>query len=496
MRGKIASLVLSSAWSQAMEDGTRFRKNLLRRFSLESLAAYSRKNKQNIVKLLLSRGTIDAARDALSLLRPLERKLWAWRIREVQVGPQTPIVQSLEPLTGFNPSKVIYFVSNSYPYTNSGYSIRTHEVAKGMQEWGFEYEVVTRLGYPVSIGKIPESASESIENTHYTRLLPWWYSVCKKRRIEKSVELLTEEAREFGAELLHTTTDFHNAIIASRVAYELGIPWVYEVRGEAESTWLSQPAIDGSLRNESSDLYQQWRFKETEAAERAWKVYTLSEVSKADFVSRGVDSEKISVVPNSISSEIPKIRKSKSQLEKSLHLDSRVWVGAASALVGYEGFDVLIKALAYLPEEFGVLLVGAGTAKPDLIRLAKNLGLESRVKFAGKVPPSEVEQWYAVLDAFVVPRIDTPVCRRVTPVKPLLAMALEIPVVASDLPALREVTGGFANYFEPGDEVALADAVYHAVDNRFNTEVARDWVKTRSWSSATKAIKVDFSGGR
>lgn len=471
----------------------RFRNNLLRRFALENLVTYSPMRQQNDVQLLLSKGAIESARVALKLLRPFERQLWAWRIEETQVGLQMPIVQSCDPSADFTPKRVLYFVSNSYPYTNSGYSIRTHQVAKGMQEWGFTYEVVTRLGYPACIGIIPEKSRDKVEDIQYVRLLPWWYSAFKKRRIEKAVELLTEKAREFGAELLHTTTDFHNALIVSRVAYNLGIPWVYEVRGEPESTWLSQPAIDGSVRSEHSELYQKWRFKEAEAAERAWKVYALSEVSKSDFVSRGVEKEKIGVVPNSISSKVSNIGETKSELKCRLNLESRIWVGAASALVDYEGFDVLIRALQFLPEEFGVLLIGAGTAKPGLLRLTKELGLESRVKFAGKIPPSEIHQWYGVLDAFVVPRIDTPVCRRVTPIKPLLAMALEIPVIASDLPALREVTGGFASYFKPGDETALAHVIRDAVNNKLNTVAARDWVMQRTWTSATETISVDFS---
>lgn len=67
----------------------------------------------------------------------------------------------------------------------------------------------------------------------------------------------------------------------------------------------------------------------------------------------------------------------------------------------------------------------------------------------------------AALDVMVVPRIDARVSRLVTPLKPVEAMALGTPVVASDLPALRELLAdGRAGTLVPaGDAVSLADAV-------------------------------------
>ena len=65
--------------------------------------------------------------------------------------------------------------------------------------------------------------------------------------------------------------------------------------------------------------------------------------------------------------------------------------------------------------------------------------------------------WYQALDVFCVPRLDTPVCRLVTPIKPMTAMALGRPVVVSSLPALRELTTpGASRSFPPGDAEALA----------------------------------------
>ena len=69
------------------------------------------------------------------------------------------------------------------------------------------------------------------------------------------------------------------------------------------------------------------------------------------------------------------------------------------------------------------------------------MGLGSTVVFTGRVPHDRVRDHYALLDAFVVPRVPDRAAWFTTPLKPYEAMALEIPLVVSDLPALTEIVG-------------------------------------------------------
>ncbi|WIM72126.1 glycosyltransferase [Corynebacterium suedekumii] len=140
--------------------------------------------------------------------------------------------------------------------------------------------------------------------------------------------------------------------------------------------------------------------------------------------------------------------------------------------------DTLIRSLEYLPEDYVVLIVGDGAARPELEALAKTLGLEDRVIFAGRQPSAGIWLWYAALDVFALPRRDTKVTRTVTPIKPLSAMALDVPVAASDLPALREVTGERATYVPAGDAQALASAIEKTKDARQN---GPEWTRQRTW---------------
>ncbi|MDA0624951.1 glycosyltransferase, partial [Acinetobacter baumannii] len=127
--------------------------------------------------------------------------------------------------------------------------------------------------------------------------------------------MLIECARELDARVLHTTTDFKNAQIVSRAAEKLGVPWVYEVRGELENTWLSKVQEEERGIALQSEYYKLARARETEAMKAASAVVVLSEVSKANLVTRGVEASKIFVVPNAIDDQdlyrdidVPKLR--------------------------------------------------------------------------------------------------------------------------------------------------------------------------------------------
>ena len=86
-----------------------------------------------------------------------------------------------------------------------------------------------------------------------------------------------------------------------------------------------------------------------------------------------------------------------------------------------------------------VLIVGDGPARASLESLAGELGMGDTVVFTGRVDQSRIVDHYALLDLFALPRRDVEVCRSVTPLKPFEALAMGIPVIASDLPALAEI---------------------------------------------------------
>ncbi|WP_165164225.1 glycosyltransferase family 4 protein [Corynebacterium qintianiae] len=386
--------------------------------------------------------------------------------------------------------RVLYVVGNSLPHTVSGYSNRAHAVARAAVEEGVDLRVMTRIGYPSIVGVPFFPPHDVLDGVVYTRALPWVYPLTPRGWIEKSARAISRIVVQQNINVLHTTTGFTNAIPVARVARELQIPWVYEVRGELEKTWLSKD----ERRSETSEYFERWRAQETAAARAATRVITLSEISKQGLVDRGVEGEKIHVVPNSVESRLLDDEFSPAEVRSRLGLGPGYWIGSVTSVVDYEGLDLAVRALPKLADDVRLLIVGDGESRVSLENLANDLGVRDRVVFAGQKVPSEAIEWYKALDVFVVPRKDVPVCRTVTPIKPLAAMGMGIPVVAADLPALREVTGGCTYYFVPGSVHSLVDQVERVRAGKYDNAVGRAWARTRTWERVGEELASIYSG--
>src|SRR5699024_2013979 len=312
---------------------------------------------------------------------------------------------------------------------------------------------------------------------------------------------LVEESRPH---VLHATTDFRNAMVAQAVSAATGIPWVLEVRGLLEKTWIaSHRSPEGRARAAESEKVARIAAAEARLARQAGAVVTLSRTMAEVLRDRGVRAENITLVPNGVDSSLLDEELSPAQararIDSPLPADALA-VGAVSALVDYEGFDTLLRAVAALlqgslvPEHvrdrLHVVLVGDGVSAPALSKLARELGIADRLHIPGRVPRDRARDWVQALDVVVVPRRDLEVSRTVTPQKPIEAMALARPVVVSDLPALRETITDSAGRLHgaivpPDDPDALAATLVEALaanGGRGETlAAARQAAQERTW---------------
>lgn len=389
------------------------------------------------------------------------------------------------------PIKAIYIVNNSVPYTQSGYTLRSHKLLQALRNRGLDVLGLTRLGYPIVIGSWPKATNDVVDGIEYARMVPWVYPATEEKRIEKAVRFVVQESIKRKTQILHTTTDFKNGLVVAEAARRLGIPWVYEVRGQLESTWLSKFPAELQEKYSTSEFYLKSANKEIEVMNSANGILVLSEVSRKNLISRGVDRSKIFVVPNAIepSEIVTDFNKEQLRNELGLSLSQGDFIfGTVTSVVEYEGLDSAVRALQYLPENYKLLIVGDGVYKPNLENLVLSEGLSHRVIFVGRQPSKDAWKWYGVLDVFVVPRQDTRVCRVVTPIKTIMAQAMGIPVVASDLPALREIAGG-AEFVEPNSPQDLASSIRLICEKQSGNETVKSSATPQTWESNATIVE-------
>ncbi|WJY70990.1 2-deoxystreptamine glucosyltransferase [Corynebacterium aurimucosum] len=496
-RGCSLSCMVTFSIQQLMIDPLYFLERVLRRFSYSGQGLYSA-----LTELGLEIDQTEALRKS-GCYRDYLSTIESSRVRRIaRHFTAKDVKEELEELTiGFTPSirgsisqnsnmRILHYLTNSKPYTKSGYTERTESVLKAQSWAGLQPMAVTRLGYPAVIGKNQVATGEQQEEISVRHLIPAVFPWSRKRYRELAVRKLVQMIESEAIDVLHTTSSFKNALIVSEAAKISGIPWVYEVRGQLESTWLSKLPEPLQSMARHSDKYRCSQAQEIRAMNAAGGVVLLSETQRAALKARGLRNENISVIPNALDEKIHLFETGSSWVRKSLGLEGKRVVGIVTSVVAYEGIETLIEAGAAANNRPVLLIVGDGDDLPRLKQLARQFGIEDRVIFPGRVGQEEILDWYAAMDIFVVPRIDSEVTRLVTPLKSLKAQALGIPVIASDLPALREVTGGHAQYFEAGNAQELTRLLENmpAVSRE-----ARRFAAGRSWKANGQKYKDLYS---
>jgi glycosyltransferase involved in cell wall biosynthesis len=114
--------------------------------------------------------------------------------------------------------------------------------------------------------------------------------------------------------------------------------------------------------------------------------------------------------------------------------DRRKVVLAVSRLEPYKRVDRIVEAVALLEPEFVLRIVGSGPGAEALQTRARALGLNGRVELVGRVSDEDLPRWYRTAAVYV--SMSEQEAFGLTLIE---ATAAGAPVVASDIPAHREV---------------------------------------------------------
>jgi glycosyltransferase involved in cell wall biosynthesis len=231
------------------------------------------------------------------------------------------------------------------------------------------------------------------------------------------------------------------------------------------------------------------------AARRSDRVIADSHSTRDDLVQvLGIDPERIDVVPLGLGALRRQTPMTERDVRARFDLGERRIVLSLSAMRPHKNLARLIGALARIPAESRPLLVLPGYPtwhERELRERAASAGVAADVRFPGWVSGAEVEGLWAIADGFVFPSLyegfGLPV---------LEAMARSLPVACSDIPALREVAGPAALYFDPRSPAQVAQRITELLDDRDLAQRLREQGRSRaaqfSWSRAAEATLASY----
>ncbi len=354
--------------------------------------------------------------------------------------------------------RVIHVLDHSLPL-HSGYSFRSRALIMGQQRLGWEtVQVTTPRHY--RDGPNPESA----EGLLFHRSAP----VAQKRPVLRELaEIASTEAkleelvRAERPDILHAHSPVLTALAARRVARRHNLPLVYEIRAFWEDA-----AVGNGTDREGSLRYRITRALETWLCRRADAVGAICQGLIDDLAARGISRDKLFTIPNAVDLEqfgSPGPRDDALGAQLGIAPDDDV-IGFIGSFYDYEGLDDLIAAMPALVASrprAQLLLVGGGPMADALAAQAKASPVANRIHFVGRVPHTEVDRYYSLIDVLCYPRKHMRLTDLVTPLKPLEAMAQEKLVAASDVGGHRELieNGQTGVLFAADDPAALAASV-------------------------------------
>lgn len=191
---------------------------------------------------------------------------------------------------------------------------------------------------------------------------------------------------------------------------------------------------------------------------RADAVIAPSHTMKENLVALGVPNKKITVIHNGADVlEAP---------ERPADAPER-YLLYFGAMQPWQGVDVLLRAFALLADHEDLVLVICCSNRPrqvrEYARLSRRLGTAGRVKWLFQLPHGELRPWVAHALVSLAPLTE---CSRnlqqgCCPLKVLESMAAGVPVIASDIPSVREFVVDNVNgrLVRPGRPSELARAI-------------------------------------
>jgi len=340
--------------------------------------------------------------------------------------------------------RVLHVLDHSWPIL-SGYSVRSRDLISAQHRLGQEILVVSG---PLQQVDNPASVDTIVDDVQYFRtpaagviarlalskrwpILREWYTV---RLLRKRILQLIQT---HNIDIIYAHSPALCGLAALQAARAKNLPFIYEVRGFWEDA-----AVDQQRTTKSSLRYRATRALETYVARQADAIAAIAQPMLQDLAARNISSTKMFCVPNGVDAQRFSPVPRDPELAAQLGLTGAPVLGFFGSLYRYEGVSWLMRAVAELRARgipLQVLVIGRGEEEQAIRAAVRDYDLADVVKLIDHVPHDQIKRYYSVVDVMVFPRLSIRLTELVTPLKPLEAMALGKPVLASSVGGHREL---------------------------------------------------------
>lgn len=185
-------------------------------------------------------------------------------------------------------------------------------------------------------------------------------------------------------------------------------------------------------------------------------IIAISDLYRKDISQRfGINPVRIGVCTSGVAIDVFDPQKvdiaHAESIRSRLGLGDRLLVMYHGVLSAHRGLQNVVKALAILHarghDRAGLILLGAGPAASQIAALAETEGIQQALRLIDAVPYEEVPCYLSICDAGILPFPDQKWWQMSSPLKLMEYLAMEKPVILTDIPAHRSVLGEAACAF-------------------------------------------------
>lgn len=298
-----------------------------------------------------------------------------------------------------------------------------------------------------------------------------------------SIEL-TKRVRRFQPDLVLAYWVYPDGLAALRAARSLGVPCVVGALGS-----------DIHVRSGLNVAMTRKVIKESDA------LLTVSEAMRQTSIKDfGAAPAKVFTITNGFNTRVFHLR-SQSEVRQRLGIrpDEKlvIYVGRFVEAKGLRELVAAFQRMAQRDPLVGLVLVGDGVMREELLALVKQSGLADRVRIPGGQPPEAVADWVSACDVLTLPSWSEGYPNVVVE-----GVACGRPVVATDVGGTREILNDDNGILIPPRDVdALEQALSQALARHWDHEqiahkMRRTWDDVASETlQVCERVRQEFKGG-